>query len=358
MYNILAKNDSYLGFADTLTPMIRGRAKKYLSKKIRTKNGVFERRDFILQVLSSGGKVDYYYSNDGKNADYALFEHDETKMFYEITKTEYDFGLWITVKGYLSEDAVLRRIEEEKEQKKKEEEQAAAEKKAEEEEDRERAAFDDWLNKEIVNYPRNEKFELMNDIFHDLGFWNLNFRTLVLLDHFDDERCKERLLEFLTTHNKGSRKYFECVTGLKLPKTNKETMEFVKSITSADFAGQKPYKKRKKQEEKTLETFYIAKMKQDGSGEVEFQQVKGEKLEKYGLHLFIHAVFDDGEIRIGISSIDCGFRLVLADTKTRAIKKLKEVVQQNGKEKIEKQIYDLGEKYGWTPITYKNEFAY
>ena len=55
MYNILAKNDSYLGFTDKMTAMQRGRVEKYLSKKIRTKNGVFERRDFILQVLSSGG---------------------------------------------------------------------------------------------------------------------------------------------------------------------------------------------------------------------------------------------------------------------------------------------------------------
>ena len=33
MYNILAKNDSYLGFTDKMTAMQRGRVEKYLSKK-------------------------------------------------------------------------------------------------------------------------------------------------------------------------------------------------------------------------------------------------------------------------------------------------------------------------------------
>ena len=179
--------------------------------------------------------------------------------------------------------------------------------------------------------------------------------SLVLIDHFDDPRCKKELHQYLETHNKGTRKYFECVTGLKLPKTNKETRAFIDSITTADFKEPKPYKKRKQPKEKELEVFYIAEM--DENGKSNFVAVQGERLEKYGLHLFFHTVKEShGSYtvdRVGISSKDCGYRLVLADTKTEALNKLKEAVDKNGKEKILELIGNIGESKGWSPLCYK-----
>lgn len=359
MYNILAKNDSYLGFTDKMTAMQRGRVEKVLTRKIRYDGGkVQERRDHILDLILK--ECDVFTYEDSKIC-YGIRAEKDSNSFYKITKNEYDFGMYLIENGLNTEKSVIAKIDAEAEERKRiaEEnaeaeriEREAAQRKIEEEK-----AFKAWIKEELEHYPDDEKKALHSQIFTDIygTIREWNHTSLVLIDHFDDTRCKKELHQYLETHNKGTRKYFECVTGLKLPKTNKETRAFIDSITTADFKEPKPYKKRKQPKEKELEVFYIAEM--DENGKSNFVAVQGERLEKYGLHLFFHTVKEShGSYtvdRVGISSKDCGYRLVLADTKTEALNKLKEAVDKNGKEKILELIGNIGESKGWSPLCYK-----
>lgn len=358
MNNILAKNDSFLGFTDSMTAMQRGRVEKVLTKVFRYDGYVMERRDHILNLIIKGNDVFTYEDN---KTSYGIRVEKGSSRFYPITKNEYDFGMYLIENGFTTSDAVVSKIDAETEEKKRiAEEHAEAERIRLEEIQRKREeekAFKDWIKEELNNYPDSEKKALHSEIFTDLygTVREWNHTSLILIDHFDDPRCKAELHQYLAIHNKGTRKYFECVSGLKLPKTNKETMAFIDSITTADFKEPKPYKKRKQPKEKELEVFYIAEMDKDGKSN--FIAVQGEKLEKYDLHLFIHTVKENhGSYtidKVGISSVDCGYRLVLADTKTEAMKKLKEAIDQNGKEKILEQIGNIGESKGWSPLCYK-----
>ena len=51
MNNILAKNDSFLGFTNNMTAMQRGRIEKVLTKAFRYDGYVMERRDHILNLI-------------------------------------------------------------------------------------------------------------------------------------------------------------------------------------------------------------------------------------------------------------------------------------------------------------------
>ena len=358
MNNILEKNDSFLGFTENMKAMQRGRVEKVLVKKFRYDDQIMERRDHILNLVLNGSDV---FSYEDSKTCYGIRVEKGSSRFYPITKNEYDFGMYLIENGFTTSESVINKIDVEAEEKKRiAEEQAEAERARLEEiqcKRKEEKAFKDWIKEELKNYPDNERKALHSEIFTDLygvvREWN--HTSLILIDHFDDPRCKAELHQYLATHNKGTRKYFECVTGLKLPKTNKETMAFIDSITTADFKESKPYKKRKQPKEKELEVFYIAEM--DKNGKSNFVAVQGEKLEKYGLHLFIHTVKENhGSYtvdRVGISSTDCGYRLVLADTKTEALDKLKDAVNQNGKDKILELIGNIGESKGWSPLCYK-----
>lgn len=358
MNNILEKNDSFLGFTENMKAMQRGRVEKVLVKKFRYDGQIMERRDHILNLILNGSDV---FSYEDSKTCYGIRVEKGSSRFYPITKNEYDFGMYLIENGFITNESVINKIDAEAEEKKRiAEEQAEAERVEREEAERkiaEEKAFKAWIKEELENYPDDEKKALHSEIFTDIygTVREWNHTSLVLIDHFDDPRCKQELHQYLETHNKGTRKYFECVTGLKLPKTNKETMAFIDSITTADFKEPKPYKKRKQPKEKELEVFYIAEM--DKNGKSNFVAVQGEKLEKYGLHLFIHTVKENhGSYtvdRVGISSADCGYRLVLADTKTEALDKLKDAVNQNGKDKILELIGNIGESKGWSPLCYK-----
>lgn len=364
MDNILAKNNSYLGFTDNMKAMERGRVEKVLARKIRYKNlGVMERRDHILNSIIA--ECEPFSYEDNKTC-YGISVEKGSSIFYSITKNEYDFAVYLLNNGFTTESAVIDRIDAEIKERRRiaGESEEAARKESEriKKEAEEKKTFDEWVKSELENID-SEKKALIEQIFDDAYGERFdhagrkiqwNYSAVVYIDNFDNPRCKEMLHQFLDTRNKGTRKYFECVTGLKLPKTNKETRTFIDGITSADLKEPKPYKKRKQPKEKELETFYIAEVGKDGKSE--FRAVEGEKLDKYDLHLFIHIVKENhGSYtvdKVGISSVDCGYRLTMADTKTKAMEQLKEVVERIGKENIQQQIADIGEAKGWSPLSY------
>ena len=340
--NILEENNSYLGYLETLSSMQAGRAEKLLAKDTIYFRKRVEKRDFILSLVKDGflpKELDGEYCLVGIGVNYA------------VTKTEYDFASYIIDHNYTSDEAVERKIAEEN--MKKEEERLKEEKEMERkmEEATKRDAFEEWLNEKVANYQDEEKIKLMSEIFSDMfGNHNVNnkmIETLVLIENIDNPLCKEKLKKIVITSNPATMKVFTCLTGIKLPKSNKGISELIDSISSADFKDPIPYKKRKAKSEPKRETFWI--LKRTDYDKNEFMKVIGEPLNKYGLKLFIHS---NGSL-ICISSADCGQKLVDGQTKTEVMNKLKTFVDKIGVDKIKELIVQSGEKNGWSPYSYQ-----
>lgn len=160
--------------------------------------------------------------------------------------------------------------------------------------------------------------------------------TLVLIDNFDNEDFKEMLISNLHLHNKASRKLFECVTGIKLSKTYKETIELLNSISSNDFVGMKEYKQRKLKEIQ-LNKFYKRISPTDKI------ILEGEKIIYNGLTLFLikeKDIYTFYELRSGLALMHG------LNTKKESIKLLKEKMTEVNTEKIKNQIEKAIIKYG------------
>ena len=101
-------NNTY-GYIESikLTPMAKGKILKTLNKSFNYyENGVFKnnstRKDFIKAMLEEGYTLEHktdlkYYTKKGelkiKNNEYRLTSPDNS--FYEITKTEYDYAIYL-----------------------------------------------------------------------------------------------------------------------------------------------------------------------------------------------------------------------------------------------------------------------
>jgi len=342
--NILRKADSYLGFLDDKTPMKAGKIKRTLTQLIRTDSKVLELRDNVLLLVLGGSQT---YSNENSRS-YGIYLKGDSGVFYDVTKTEWDFANYLIDAGFTTEEAVNNKIAEEVIMREKAAEEARQAEKEAEKKRQDEAEFMRWLDDKALTYPPNERAKLQDQIFADIygKTQPFNRRSLVLIDHFDNPVCKGHLCPYLHTDNKASRKLFECLTGLKLPRSNKETKAFVAELTTKDFKDPIPYRKRKQPKEKELSTFYIAS---PNKGKSEFRPVEGEKLEKYGLHLFIYSDNDN----VIISSADVGCKLVQGQTKTEALQNLRKVINEMGKDKIEGLVAEIGETYGWSPVCYR-----
>jgi len=106
--------DTYLGFTDNLKPMQRVKAEKTLDNSIRHNDNVITNKEFIFikiqESLIPSIEEDYsYYSSklryDTKpKTDYRLKDQDGS--FYHITKTEYNFALYLLDNNFLNEQRV------------------------------------------------------------------------------------------------------------------------------------------------------------------------------------------------------------------------------------------------------------
>ena len=101
---------------------------------------------------------------------------------------------------------------------------------------------------EQSQYVSQDEKEIVANIFlsmyGDKSRWNYSF--VALIHNFDNPYCKDMIISQLHNYNKASIKIFECITGLKLPKSYKERAAFLKSITKADFKEMVKYKPGKK----------------------------------------------------------------------------------------------------------------
>jgi len=106
--------DTYLGFTDNLKPMQKVRAEKTLDNSIRYNGNIITNKEFILIKLQEGlipSIEEDYSSYSSKLQDYTKPKtdyrlKDQDGSFYHITKTEYDFTLYLLANNFLDEQKV------------------------------------------------------------------------------------------------------------------------------------------------------------------------------------------------------------------------------------------------------------
>ena len=155
--------------------------------------------------------------------------------------------------------------------------------------------------------------------------------------------CKYKLENWLHTGNTASKKLFYHITGVKLPVTNKGTVETIDGLTLSDYQGIIPYKKRKLNKDIITDTFYRLVTKYP---DYHFETVIGESITKYGLDMFIVNVNNQYQL---LESKGGNLLVSKVNTKTELMNKLKSLVDHYGIEYINKLIQDSIDKFGISP---------
>ena len=345
--------DTYLGFTNNLKPMQKFRVEKTLDNLIKCNGNVITNKEFILiklqEGLIPGIEEDYsYYSSklrcDTKpRTDYRLKDQDGS--FYHITKTEYNYALYLLDNNLIDEQRVkeftiaennklLQVAQDEFNHKQQEKERKEIL-------EREKQEFDNWLNEQAENYSDNEKLDIAKSIFLDVqGQYNelMLCELLVLIENIDNQMCKNKLKSWLHTYNTISKKVFYHMTGIKLPSTDKGTMPLWDSLSTTDYQDIVPYTKKqskvnKVNKEVITDTFYKLIRKP----EPHYEEVIGIPISKYGLDMFIT---QDANGVYNISEAKSGLLITNASTKNELMKKLKDTIDRYGIEKINQMIQD------------------
>lgn len=286
---------SLMGYTQNLSPMKKAKVEKTLSKLIRYENIVMNISEFVTRKIIEGSTPAYeenysYYSKkiDGYTKPKTLYKLSKDSCYNEITKTEYDYALWLidnditTPEAY--EDAKKqeeqRLLNIEKQLQEEENERIRVQKELQQKED----DFKIWLEEESKKYDNEKNIALAKKIYLEyIGQSNNDMinRILTLIDNMDNIHCKDTLINWLHNDNKASIKVFECITGLKLPKTNKERREYLRGLSKSDYKESIEFTPRNKATEKELIEFKI----RVGN---DISIARGEKLNnKYGLNLYI-----------------------------------------------------------------------
>lgn len=349
--------NTYLGFTDNLKPMQKARVETSLDKLIRYNNKVMKKKEFILVKLQEGStphlEENYsYYSTkiDGYTKprnDYRLNNNNNT--YNEITKTEYDFANYLIKNNFIDEENIKAYIAVEEQQLQQLENERLDKEKREQEEkakqEQEQENFKNWLQDQAENYSDDEKISITKEIFlNEVGSFNIRqVQLLVLIDNFDNPKCKDQLKEWLSYYNKASLKTFFHITGIKLGTTDKAIQEKLNSITSKDFQGLIPYVKKEKveQQEVQKEVFY----EMIRIPEPHFEEVLGEPFKKYGFEMFIK----ESNGKYTISEARTGVLFVSGNSKKELMENLKSAVDRMGINNIKSQLEKLINQFGLSP---------
>jgi len=362
--------NTFLGFTDTFTPLQKSKVSSTLDTQIKHNNVIMPKKQFIYLKLNEGYtphiKEDIsYYSRKLQDytkpkSEYRLSNSEGS--YYSITKTEYNFAVYIIqndfldvvkAKQYIDAEQIkldqLAQIEFDKKQQEKINKENLQQQKQE---------FDNWLSEQAENYSDNTKLDIAKSIFEfEQGDYNELYlcKLLVTIDNIDILACKEKLKNSLYSHNKTSKKVFYYVTGIKLPATDKGTFEILDSLTVSSYQGIIPYKKKQSKTSNNdtqsiapitpkTETFYKLIRKHS---DYHFKSVTGLPVTKYDLEMFItqdeYGGYQLSESKSGV--------LIVANvsTKKELMSKLKSLMDQYGIEYAKKLIQESIDKYGISP---------
>ncbi|AAK79127.1 hypothetical protein BJV85_002844 [Clostridium acetobutylicum] len=359
--DFLELNNSNLGFTKSLKPFQKCKVESALNTlyrmHIKDNSYILKGKDFIIYRMFQCGYATYineneqHYKRDGtltkpKN----IYGIGNNEGYIKTTKTLYKFALYLKknfktiedIKIYLKQEQEEKIKEQQEEKEKKLKEQQVLEKNKNKENQ-----FKSWLDNQILNFKDNGKLELAKDMFlNESNSYNESYlkKLIILTLNIDNPKCKEALKRVLWNGNKTSKKVFYCLTGIKLPLTDKGTYTILNNVSSKDYKGIQEYKKRQ-QHNKDMRSYYkLVRDKQD-INKTSFKLSKGEYLKWQGLDLFIEkcgGVYSITEGKTGV--------LLIGSEKTR--KKLKGELKnlKSHLEEIKKQINNSINSYGLSPL--------
>ncbi len=335
---------TFLGFTDNIKEPRKSKVEKDLSKLHCYEDGIYNEATFVCRRLLEGynpiKKENYqYYKRNGElSKPKTLYEYKNEKGWgYDITKTIYEFSIYLIGKGLTTTETILeydkteaeRSEAAERARKEKEARREAEERQKEQEREQSKVL----VKEECGRLPEAEK-KLANDIFIALyGTECKNYSLLAEIHNFDNPYCKEEIISTLHNDNKASIKIFECITGLKLPKSYKERKAYLEGLKAADFKGVTEYNPRtnRRGAENTKEEFYISECTPNGK---RWTKVLADPLTKYGIDMFIRK--EAG--RYTISLAESGILVVYASTKKKCLENLKAFVERKGEETFARMI--------------------
>jgi len=358
--------NTFLGFTDTLTPMQKAKAEKILSDSKNYNGTIMSNKQFIFNQLISGSTPQLienyqYYKRDGEltkpKTDYRIKCQDDS--FYQVEKTLYNFAVHIVENGFTEKQKTTEFITEEQTKlaqlAQEEFNRKQQEKQHKELLKQQKQEFDSWLSEQAENYSDNVKLDIAKSIFLDCqGDYNELYlcKLLVTIDNIDILACKDKLKNSLYSHNKTSKKVFYHLTGVKLPATDKGTMEILDGLVVTDYKGIIPYKKKQSKTSNNntqsiapkTEIFY--KLIRRNSS-YHFEPITALPITKYDIDMFItqdeYGGYQLSESKSGV--------LIIANvfTKKELMSKLKSLIDQYGIEYAKKLIQDSIDKYGISP---------
>ena len=348
--------DSFLGFTDSIKEPRKTKVEKQFLKLVRDENGrVINYVTFLVNRILMGEcpikeeNVTYWsvrlrdYTKP--KTEYRLIASNGT--YIEINKTFYDFCVYCIGKGLTSEQVINMCLEKEKNRSKalrleeEKHEREENERKSAEQEELKRVK--EMIRNEVINLPDDEK-DLMQSIFNSISGYGsaaLNYTLLALIHHFDNPICKQQIKERLHNDNKASIKTFECMTGLKLPKSYRARMVFLDTISARDFKGMCNYKTEKKpskpsRNKATMETFYILCTNE---GNKEWKPVIAEPINKYGVEMFL---FKEAGL-YNLSLARSGLKISEGASKTACVDRAEQIIKDRGMKKFLKKIEQANE---------------
>lgn len=342
----------YLGFTNGIKEPRKTKVENELSRSYRYNGKIYNAVTFLCVKLLEGcypeKEENYqYYKRNGKlSKPKTLYKYlnPGRNCYFELNKTQYDFVCYLLENGLNTEESMLAYDKEDikyieslqqAEQEEKARQKAEERKRSEERERMQR------IIEEEAQYILQEEKEIVDSIFLDMygkeNSWN--YSLVALIHNFDDPYCKEEIISRLHNDNKASIKIFECITGLKLPKSYRERKAYIEGLTLADFNGITQYKSRKKREEKEVqkEEFYINERTPEGQ---RWTKVIAEPFAKYGVDMFIRC--SNGSFSISLA--EAGMKVCDGKTKTECINKLKKFVDDRGKETFLQMVKDATER--------------
>lgn len=223
-------DNTYLGFTDNMKPMNKVKVENLLDKLIRADGEVLTEKQWVYSKLLSGYTVSVeenyrYWTRLGNlSKPKTLYKlNSEDNSYFEISKTLYNFALYVLDKGLTNQDILNQFFKQEDEYKnlKMEDERAREEavKKARELENQKYEEFQEWLKQEIDSYGDENKVKIMTDIFNS----NIGHITtkrvkefLVYVDNIENNQCRQALKNILHIGNPTSKKVFHRVTGINI----------------------------------------------------------------------------------------------------------------------------------------------
>lgn len=255
------------GYTANKTPMRAAKTEQSINnKRVRftfvgeSTESVGNFAEWIVSTIFDGSKptenlieygYQYVYTRWGREKQWLKYDTPKKEYIFcggdgkqskslQLNKSQYDFAVWVTENFNTLDEALkadadytekLRLTEEEKERQ-------AAEQEAEEQ--RIKAEKEQYKNHALSEAEKllNTKIsDLYKEIFtkcYGSDFQLRNYNGLMLYicaKEIENPLAKDMLIHWLYNDNKGSIKFFEIVSGCKLPKTYKSRVAYIERLT-------------------------------------------------------------------------------------------------------------------------------